>query len=153
MYTIVPYRTRRSLSNARSYDLFDDRFFRSFFNMNDWMGGMGFRVDIHDNDKDYLLEAELPGVSDDQINLTVDDNTLTISADMESEKKDEKAYYCERRVGHVSRSFGLEGIKQDDITAQYRNGILYVTLPKDAPVRKTERRIPITSGELVEEAN
>lgn len=153
MYTMVPYRTRRDLGANRTRDLFDDRFFRSFFDMNDWMGGMGFRVDIHDNESNYLLEAELPGVSEEQINLSVEDDTLTISADMQSEKKDEKAYYCERRAGHVSRSFNLEGIRQDDITAEYRNGILYVTLPKDAPAKKAERRIPILSGEKADKTN
>ncbi len=147
MYTMIPYRTRRDLNAGRTRDLFDDRFFRSFFDMNDWMGSAGFRVDIHDNDDHYLLEAELPGVSEDQINLTIDDDTLTVSADMQSEKKDEKAYYCERRAGHVSRSFNLEGIRQEDISAEYRNGILSVKLPKDAPAKKVERRIPITSGE------
>ena len=150
MYTMMPYRSHRLAQRPTS--LFDDRFFRSFFDMNDWMGNMGFRVDIHDEDSHYALEAELPGVSKDQINLSVENDTLTISADMQSERKDEKAYYSERHVGHVSRSFSLEGIDQDHITADYKNGILYVTLPKAQPTEAPgARRIAITSGDESEE--
>ncbi|MBR4331262.1 MAG: Hsp20/alpha crystallin family protein [Clostridia bacterium] len=131
--------------------LFDDRFFRSFFDMNDWMGSAGFRVDIHDDNDHYTLEAELPGVNEDQISLTVENDTLTIAADTQSERKDEKAYYSERRVGHVSRSFSLEGIDQDHITADYKNGILYVSMPKTQPSEPAgARRIAIGHGEAQE---
>ena len=147
MYAMMPYRSHH-LPQQRPHSLFDDRFFRSFFDMNDWMGNMGFRVDIHDEDSHYSLEAELPGVSKDQINLSVENDTLTISADMHSEHKDEKAYYSERRVGHVSRSFSLEGIDQDHITADYKNGVLCVTLPKAQPTEAPgARRIAIAGGD------
>ena len=149
LYSMMPYRSRHNLSNEnRMPSLFDDRFFRSFFDMNDWMGNVGFRVDIHDENDHYTLEAELPGVTEDQINLTVENDTLTISADMQSEHKDEKAYYSERRVGHVSRSFNLDGIDQDHITADYKNGILYVNMPKTQPTEPAgARRIAIGHGE------
>ena len=130
MYTMIPF--NRTLLN-RQNSLFDDRFFRSFFNMNDWMAGQGFRVDIRENENDYVLEAELPGVSRDAIDLSVENNTLTVSADYNSEKKDERNYYSERRTGHVQRSFNLDGIREDAISANYRDGILYVTLPKTQP--------------------
>ena len=147
MYTMMPYRNHREMTPRRVPSLFDDRFFRSFFDMNDWMGSAGFRVDIHDNEKDYTIEAELPGVTEDQINLSVENDTLTISADMHSERTDEKAYYSERRVGHVSRSFSLDGIDQEHITADYKNGILTVNLPKTQPVQATgARRIAIGQG-------
>lgn len=149
LYSMMPYRSRHNLSNEnRMPSLFDDRFFRSFFDMNDWMGNVGFRVDIHDENDHYTLEAELPGVTEDQINLTVENDTLTISADMQSEHKDEKAYYSERRVGHVSRSFNLDGIDQEHITADYKNGILYVNMPKTQPTEPAgARRIAIGHGE------
>ena len=152
MYSMMPYRSHR-LPQQRPRSLFDDQFFRPFFEMNDWMGNrMDFRVDIHDEENHYMLEAELPGVSKDQINLSVENDTLTISADMQSERKDEKAYYSERRMGHVSRSFSLDNIDQDHITADYKNGILYVTLPKQEPVQAPgARRIAITGGDDAEE--
>ncbi len=149
LYSMMPYRAHRNLpQEKRLPSLFDDRFFRSFFDMNDWMGNAGFRVDIHDDDDHYTLEAELPGVKEDQINLTVENDALTIAADMQSERRDEKAYYSERRVGHVSRSFSLEGIDQDHITADYRDGVLYVSLPKTQPAEPVgARRIAIGRGE------
>ena len=152
MYTMMPYHSHRLPQLQRPRSLFDDHFFRSFFDMNDWMGNMGFCVDIHDENDHYALEAELPGVSKDQINLSVENDTLTISADMQSEHKDEKAYYSERRVGHVSRSFSLDGIDQDHISADYKNGVLYVTLPKAQPTEVPgARRIAITGSDENEE--
>ena len=130
MYTMIPF--NRTLLN-RPNSLFDDRFFRSFFNMNDCLAGQGFRVDIRENENDYVLEAELPGLRRDAIDLSVENNTLTVSADYNSEKKDERNYYSERRTGHVQRSFSLDGIREDAIRASYRDGILYVTLPKAQP--------------------
>ena len=148
LYSMMPYRSRHHMSNeSRMPSLFDDRFFRSFFDMNDWMGNAGFRVDIHDDSDHYTLEAELPGVTEDQINLTVENDMLTIAADLHSERKDEKNYYSERRVGHVSRSFSLDGINQDGISAEYKNGILYVTMPKTQPAEPAGvRRIAIGHG-------
>ncbi len=153
MYTIVPFRGRRALSVPRQLNsLFDDRFFRSFFDMSDMMGSSGlscgFRVDIKDQKDSYVLEAELPGLTEDQINLSVDENTLKISAETKAsgEENDSEYYYRERRYGHCERSFNLEGIKQDGIQAEYKNGILYVTLPKQMPEpKKAERRIAIST--------
>ena len=76
MYTMIPFNRRNVLNRAS--ELFDDRFFRSFFNMNDWMGSAGFRVDIRENADNYVLEAELPGVSEDRISLSCENDTLTL---------------------------------------------------------------------------
>ncbi len=145
MNTLVPY--RRYLGRSMNNSLFNDSFFRSFFNLSDVLSPTtGFRVDIKDTGDAFTLEAELPGVQEDQINLSVEEGSLTISADMNSEKKDEKEgyYYSERRSGHVERSFNVEGIREEDITASYRNGILTVTLPKkEMKPEKTARRIEI----------
>ena len=145
MYNMIPFHGRRDLSHGRSGTFLDDAFFRSFFDMNDWMGNVGFRVDIHDASDHYELEAELPGVNEEEISVTVDGDTLTISADLHADRQDDHAYYSERRAGHVSRSFSLDGIAPDNISADYKNGVLYVTLPKAAPAESTsqQRRIPI----------
>ena len=150
MYTLVPFRGRRDLARNYGNSLFNDSFFRSFFDMSDWMGNAGFRVDIKDKGDHYLLEGDLPGVSEEQIDLTVDNDVLTISANVNSEKKEEKdAYlYCERRMGHVERSFNLEGIQQDSISADYKNGVLTVKLPKSNPEpAKMQRKIAINGGQ------
>jgi len=129
----------------------NDNFFRSFFDMSDMMGPAGFRVDVREDDKAYKLEAELPGVAKDKLNVSVEDGTLTISADLNEEKKEEKAgyLYSERRSGHVERCFNLEGIDAENIKADYKNGVLSVTLPKEAPAPKKEaKKIDIVSSEV-----
>lgn len=142
MYTMIPFRGRRDLSRS----LMGDSFFRSFFDMSDWMGSAGFRVDIKDKSDHYLLEAEIPGVSEDQIDLTVDNDVLTITTNARTERKEEKDnyLYCERRAGRMERSFSLEGIQQNNISANYKDGVLTVMLPKNAPEPpKTQRKIVI----------
>ena len=150
MYTMIPFRSHHNMPHTREMmpSLFDDRFFRSFFDMSDWMGSnAGFRVDIRENDTNYLLEAELPGVDEKDIDLSLENDVLTISADLNEEHKDERNCYSERRYGHVTRSFNLEGIDQEHIVASHKNGILYVTLPKTQPEPKKEaRRIAINAN-------
>jgi HSP20 family protein len=146
MYTLVPY--RRNLTRDLPTTFPSDNFFRSFFDMSDFMGTAGFRVDVREDEKAYQLEAELPGVPKDKLNVSIDDGTLTISADLNEEKKEERGsyLYSERRSGHVERRFNLEGIDADAIKADYRNGVLLVTLPKEQPAPKKEaKKIDIAS--------
>ncbi len=147
MYTIVPF--RRNMNRELPAPFLADRFFRSFFDMGDMVGTAGFRVDVREDDNAYQLEAELPGVPKDKITLSVDDNVLTISADLNEEKKEEsKGYvYSERRSGHVERSFNLEGINADAIAADYKHGVLLVTLPKTQPEPKAEPKKIAIAGE------
>jgi HSP20 family protein len=151
MLTLVPYRRYRNDLTSSRNSLFDDQFFRNFFNMSDAMGSTGFRVDIREKDNSYIMSAELPGVPMDKINLSVNDDMLTISADIDTQKEDDQGsyYYCERRSGHVERSFNLENIDQDQIKASYENGILNLTLPKRQPMpEKSARRIPIDGAKV-----
>ena len=149
MMTLVPYRTNRNLS--RNDDpFFTDRFFRSFFDMSDMVGSAGFRVDVREEPDAFKLEAELPGVTKDKINLEINNDALCISAELNEEKKEENGsyLYSERRSGHVERCFNLEGIDAEQITADYKNGVLLVNLPKEQPAPKKEaKKIDIVSSE------
>lgn len=145
MYSLIPF--RRNVTRDLVTPFASDRFFRSFFDMSDLMGPAGFRVDVREDENAYMLEAELPGVAKDKINLTVDDDALIISADLNEEKKEERAgyLYSERRTGHVERRFNLEGIKVEEIAANYDNGVLSVALPKEKAeeAKKEARKIDI----------
>ena len=146
MYTMVPYRNRREVTRPMMNDLFNDRFFRHFFDMGDMVGAAGFRVDVREQEDAYILEAELPGVRPEDVTLTTEDDVLTIAADVNTEKKSDRSgyLYSERRTGHMERCFNLEGIRQEDITAASLNGVLTVTLPKMQPEpAKAARRIEI----------
>ena len=103
MYSMIPFRSRREMARPVMNSLFDDRFFRSFFDLGDVVGQAGFRVDVKDTPEAYRLEAELPGVKQDDISLTVENDVLTIAADVNTEKKQEREnyLYSERRSGHM----------------------------------------------------
>ena len=107
-------------------------------------------VDVEQRENGYLLKADLPGVEKQDIHLSVEDGRLTISADLNAEKQDNQQglLYNERRYGHVERSFQLEGIDEKAITASYRNGVLMLNLPKEAPEeRKARHEISIAEEE------
>lgn len=137
---MIPYTNRNSSSLM---DLFDE-FERSVF------GESGrrlpaFSTDIRDEGDHYLLEAELPGFRKEDIDLDVKDGFLTISAShQETNETKQENYLCrERRSGSFSRSFNLDGIQEEGITASYNNGVLELTLPKRQEVLPQSRKIAI----------
>lgn len=144
---LTSYRNNRHLNNLDPFDRFmTDSFFNPFFEMGDMIGSSAFRVDVKDKRDHYQIEAELPGVSRDQIEITAQDGVLTIAANMNMEKQEEKEdyVYSERRMGRFQRSFNLDGIREEGIKAAYENGVLKLTLPKE-DVKKADhaRRIEI----------
>ncbi len=145
MANLIPYRYRRN-ALIRPDSLLNDDFFRSFFApfANDSLTG-GFKVDVRDMGDRYLLEADLPGVKRDQVKIDVDDNILTIRAEMDETKNEEKDNYvmCERRYGRTQRSFNISGVNEADITAEFTDGVLKLNLPKLTEQPKTGRSIEI----------
>jgi len=148
MNTMMPYRMNRVpvARNSRSFmDPFADEFFRDFF------GGRrvamdSFRVNVEKLEDKYLLSAELPGMKRENLRVEVEDGVLTITAEYREEKQEgeEKNYlFRERREGSVSRSFNLEGIREEEITAVYEDGVLKLTLPKQVDETKEKRTIAI----------
>ena len=100
------------------------------------------KVDVKDSGDHYELAADLPGVTKEDINLRYENGYLTITA-VHNESKDEKdnnGNYIrrERHTGEVSRSFYIDGIDDANIHAEFKDGVLQVSLPKaaDAPERK-----------------
>lgn len=154
MYTMTTYPRRRSVAHPMTPFL-SDRFFRSFFDMTDMAGSPGFRVDVKEQPDHYSLEAELPGVRLEDVTLTLEDDVLTIAADVNQKKREQKEsyLYSERRSGHMERRFSLEGVRQEDVTASYRDGVLTVLLPKEKPqAEKNARRIAIAGASKEEPA-
>lgn len=144
MTTLMPYRYNRHLSN-RNNDLlnpFDD-FFRSFFGTDVSTNAM--RVDVKDEGDHYLLEADMPGVKKEDVSIEVNDGVLTISAQTKQSREEKKENYIfsERRSGSFSRSFTLNGIDEEKISAACEDGVLKLTLPKLGEEVKTGRRIEV----------
>ena len=95
----------------------------------------------------YVLEADLPGVKKEDIHIDVDGDRLSISAQRSSgrEEKDQDGNYirCERSYGSFSRSFDISGVRSEDITAAYENGVLTLTMPKQTTAVPAARRLEI----------
>ena len=91
-------------------------------------------VDIAEDDKEYTVKAELPGMNKEDIKVTVEGGVLSIRGErkVEKEEKDKKYHRIERSYGTFTRSFTLpEGTSGDKISAEFKDGVLKVHLPKD----------------------
>ena len=143
MFGLVPFGGHRGLARSEQnnpFALFDSLFEHDFPAAN-W-GVSSFKVDVKDSGDHYELAADLPGVTKEDINLRYENGYLTITA-VHNESKDEKddsGNYIrrERHTGEVSRSFYIDGIDDANIHAEFKDGVLQVSLPKaaDAPARK-----------------
>lgn len=103
-------------------------------------------VDVAEQDDQYLVKVELPGVSKDEVKVAMEDNVLTIRGEKRQEKETKKSNFhsVERSYGSFQRSFTLPGtIKSDKIEASFRDGILIVSLPKaeEAKAKQIEVKV------------
>ena len=114
------------------FDFFED-FSRNLFN--DFKSNL-IKTDIHETDNEYLVEAELPGIPKENIQVTYENGVLTISGQQQTDTVDEdkkgKLIRSERSLTSVQRQYLLENVKEDEIKASYSDGVLKVTLPKDS---------------------
>jgi len=112
----------------------------------DWGGEGGFMpaLDIGEQDDAYVVQAELPGVKTDDIDISVHDNRLTLSGHKSAEEKteDKNVYHVERRYGAFRREVRLPGdVDAEAIEARSTDGVLIVTLPKSEKAKP--RRIEV----------
>jgi len=145
MFGIVPFRNNNKIQERGS--LFDmDSMFSDFFNGSfvGLAGANSIKADIKENEKEFIIDAEIPGANKEDIKLDLKDDRLTISIEKSEETKEEKDNYIrrERRYGSSSRSFYVENVKKEDVTAKYENGILSIVLPK-SETKKANNRIDI----------
>jgi HSP20 family protein len=105
-------------------------------------------VDVWETDDEIVYAFDLPGMPEDKISVELENNSLTVSGERERTEKIEgdRFYRYERRFGSFARSIGLpEGVSDDSIKADYRDGVLEVHVAK--PDQPKPRRIQIGSGE------
>ncbi len=136
------------MSNITRFDPLDD-LFRGFFVRPMELGNQGqapaMKMDVKDIGEAFLVHAELPGVKKEDINVNIEGNQVSISAEVKQEKdiKDgQRVLRSERYFGKVSRSFQLaQDIDDDQASAKFNDGILELTLPKRASA--TNKRLAI----------
>ncbi len=114
-----------------------DNLFRGFFRPVQVDKDMPqIRIDVKEDEKNYAVHADMPGVSKEDIHVSIDGNTVSISAEVKKdteEKNGEKVLRRERYFGRVSRSFALENeIDEANSSARYHDGVLELVLPKKA---------------------
>lgn len=135
-----------------SFDLFDDFFEDEFFPRHEFFSRKErnlMRTDIKEKKDKYLLDIDLPGFDKDNINISLENGYLNIEAKVnKEEKKDdsEKYVHRERYYGECSRKFYVgDDFKQEDIHAEFKNGILKIEIPKKQIENKSEqiKQIPI----------
>jgi len=149
MFGMIPYRANRSVAPRGLFDDFANDFFRPLFeNFGSMMRPeQAMKVDVRDEGDHYTLLADMPGVSKDDLKVEIIGDVMTISARYDEKKEqkadDERYVYRERRRGSFRRAFNVEGIREDDIAAEFKDGVLKLTLPKQAaealPEAKTIR--------------
>jgi HSP20 family protein len=97
------------------------------------------RVDVIERDDEILVRAELPGVNKDDIEISLTEHTLKLSATTRKEEKEERGDFRRREIsrGELHRTIGLpENVEADRTRARFENGILEVTLPKAEPAKR-----------------
>jgi HSP20 family protein len=103
-------------------------------------------IDMFERENEVVLRAEVPGMSKEEINLSVFGNTLTISGERKTEEeiKEDDYYCCERSYGRFQRDITLpQGVDAEKIKASYKNGILEVVLPKTEEAKPKQVEVAV----------
>jgi HSP20 family protein len=149
-----PFRDLFALQN-RMNSLFRD--FSQTQGENDALTTAGFAppVDIYEDEHKVVIKLEVPGVKQEDLDIRVDNNTLTVRGErkFEKEEKQENFHRVEQRYGSFYRSFTLPGtVDSDHIQAEYENGVLRVTLEKRAEAKPKQIKVNVASTKPVEAA-
>ena len=143
MFELMPFGRTRAMDAWDPFRSFDE-LTRSFFGSNE--PGL-FRTDVRDTGDAYLVEADLPGVKKEDIQVDIDGDRLTVSArrggTQEERAQDGSYIRCERSFGSFSRSFDISGVQAERISAAYDNGVLTLTMPKKEAAVPAARRLEI----------
>jgi HSP20 family protein len=162
---LVPWREQSQVP-ARRDDFFDpytnfrrevDRMFESFFEdfgshalANNWSWrNAGPAIDVSGSDKELVVTAEVPGVNENDIEVTLADNILTVQGEKkaEHEQKYGETSYLERRYGAFSRSIRLPfSVKDEEVDATYDKGVLTIKIPKPAEAQRSLRKIEVKAA-------
>lgn len=148
---LLPSRRSSSGSSALSdIDQIFDRFRREFFSPDffraDSEGGFWPKVEVQETEKSLLVNAELPGISEKDINITLRDNNLVIEGEKKQEsKKEEKGYTSsEFSYGSFYRAIPIQAdVDTENVSATYKDGILCVTLNKLEESKQKTKKIEI----------
>ncbi len=140
---LIRWQPRDTFAVNREIDNLVNQFWGDYANRN----GQGWfpKVDIAENESNFVLSAELPGMNREDIQVSLEDGVLTVSGErkFEEEKEGKNYLHRERTYGRFTRSFQMgKNVQADKISASYKDGVLHITLPKAEEVKP--RQIEVT---------
>jgi HSP20 family protein len=158
--SLIPWKASTSMPVTRSRlndELFDfqremNNLMRNFFSTSDMGSPVAFdasfypSIDLKEKEDKYLLDADIPGMNESDINLDFHNNVLTIKGEKKSETETKDAgFVCvERSRGTFRRDISFnDDIDQEKIMAKYKNGVLHVELAKKEKTKESHRKIDI----------
>ena len=158
---LIPWSKTQELAPARdSFDpfltlhremnrLFDD-VFRGFGNTGlspSMDGRLGWpKVELSETDKGLTVSAELPGMTDNDVQVEIANGVLTIRGEKKAEHKGDGRYFSERYYGAFERQIPFDDVQEDKVQASFKNGLLTVSLPKSDKPREGVKRIAISTS-------
>ena len=110
-------------------------------------------VDVYEDEHQVALKIEVPGIDEKDIDVRVENNTLTVHGErkIESEEKEENYRRVERQYGSFTRSFTLpQTVDTENVSATYERGVLKVTLPKKAEAKPKQIKVQVGSEKSIE---
>lgn len=124
------------------FDLFDDMFMEPFFDRKE---SRIMKTDIKEKGDNYIIDVDLPGYEKENIEIEMENGYLKVTAktskDVDESNEEEKYVHKERFYGECSRSFYVgENLKEEDIKAAFKNGILTLTFPKEKQKQLEEKK-------------
>ena len=145
MAGLVPFNRRANLAHSGTgfedfYNMLDD-FFTGPLASNRNLLRDTFKIDIVENDTEYLVEAEVPGFSKDEIGLSIENDMLCIQVNRteEADKSGVNYIHRERRASSMNRRVRLTGASLDKIKAKLEDGMLAITIPKEVKGSDTRK--------------
>ena len=137
-----------------SSNFWGDRFLNQVIpgNFNDLLRGDGFgpSVDLKETEQEIILKADIPGINQEDLDITVGENTVTLKGEIKlDESREEKGYHLtERRYGSFYRTIPLPAeVKSEEATARCKNGVLELKIPKVQTIKKQGFKPKIEFGE------
>lgn len=124
------------------FDLFDDMFQDPFFERHDHRL---MKTDIKEKGNNYIIEVDLPGYEKENIEIEMENGYLKVTAktgkDIDESDEEERYIHKERFYGECSRSFYVgDNVKEEDVKASFKNGILSLVVPKEEPKKLEEKK-------------
>lgn len=155
---LMPWKSERDIE-ARREDPFTslqreinsifDEHLRGFFPSTESRNGFFPRLDISENDREILVNVELPGMDEKNVDVTIAKGELTISGEkkLENEEKNENYHRIERSRGSFRRTVGLpSNVEENRAEAVFKNGVLRISLPKTASSAEAAKKVSIKAG-------